>query len=230
MTGTASSGAVAGGPRRIWRVAVAFGLVSSAVVATIVILAARSSTTAADTRPTVAVVGDSITEQGESALKQVLSGDWHLSIDGRPGYTVAEQIPAARTLGERGPSQVIVNLGTNDVMKGNDLTRSAADLAEVVGAFPEATCIHLVTINEGIELGGHPYADRSAEVNRSIAALAAADPRIHVIDWSAVVAAYESGAQADGPILVDTVHPSSWGQRALAMRYAEALTACPASP
>jgi lysophospholipase L1-like esterase len=187
----------------------------------------RSSTTEADTRPTVAIVGDSITEQGESALNQTLSHDWRLSIDGRSGHTVAEQLPAARSLGERAPSQVIVNLGTNDVLKRDDLTQSAADLAEVVAAFPGATCIHLVTVNEGIELGGRSFADRSAELNRSISALAAADPRIDVVDWSAAVAAYEAGDQADGPILTDTVHPSPRGQLALAARYAEALAACP---
>jgi hypothetical protein len=202
--------------------------VSSAILATIVILATRSSTTEADARPMVAIVGDSITEQGESALTQVLSDDWRLSVDGRSGYTVAEQLPAARSLVERGPSQVIVNLGSNDVMKGNDLSQSAADLAEVVAVFPEATCIHLVTVNEGIELGGRSYTDRSAALNRSIAALAAADPRVDVIDWSAVVAAYDAGDQADGPILVDTVHPSPRGQLTLALHYAEALAACPA--
>lgn len=229
MTGTASSGAADGGPKRIWLVAVLFGLVSSAILATIVILATRSSTTEIDARPTVAIVGDSITEQGESALKQVLADDWRLSIDGRSGFTVAEQLPAARSLGEQAPTQVVVNLGTNDVMKGNDLTESAAALAEVVAAFPATTCIHLVTINEGIEMAGRSYADRSAEMNRSIAALAAADPRVDVIDWSAVVAAYEAGDQADGPILTDTVHPSPRGQLALALHYAEALSACPAA-
>jgi lysophospholipase L1-like esterase len=228
VTGTASSGAADGGPKRVWLVAVLFGLVSSAVLATIVILATRSSTTEADPRPTVAIVGDSITERGESALRKTLSDDWRLSIDGRSGYTVAEQIPAARALGEQAPTQVIVNLGTNDVMKGHDLSQSAADLAEVVAAFPAATCIHLVTVNEGIELGGRSFADRSAELNRSIAELAAADPRIDVVDWSAAVAAYEAGDQADGPILTDTVHPSPRGQLALAARYAEALASCPA--
>ena len=104
MTGTASNDVAAGVPKRIWLVAVLFGLVSSAILATVVILATRSST--ADANPeaeaaaarstTVAIVGDSITEQGESALDQVLADDWRLDIDGRAGFTVAEQLPAAR--------------------------------------------------------------------------------------------------------------------------------------
>jgi hypothetical protein len=244
VTGTAGTRAAEGGPKRIWPVAVLFGLVSSVILATVVILATRSptadtdprpsatrsSTVDTDPRPRVAVVGDSITEQGESALEQVLSDDWRLDIDGRSGFTIAEQLPAARSLARDTPSQVIVNLGTNDVLNGRDLSGSAADLAEVVASFPSARCIHLVTVNEGIEVAGRSYADRSAQTNRAIVALAATDPRIDVIDWSAVVAAYEAGDQADGPILTDTVHPSPRGQLALAVRYADALASCSAGP
>jgi lysophospholipase L1-like esterase len=210
-------------------VAVVFGLVSSAILAMIVIVATRSSSTSApDPRPKVAIVGDSITEQGESALKAGLSGHWRLRIDGRAGFTVAQQLPAARDLGDWGPSQVVVNLGTNDVMKGSDLGQSADELREVVAAFPEASCVHLVTLNEGIRLAGTSYAARSAELNQVMAELAAADPRVHLIDWSSVVAADEASSDADDPILNDTVHPTSRGQRVLTGLYAEALAACPA--
>lgn len=207
-------------------IAVLFGVVSSAVLATVVVLATRSGPSEVDLRPTVAIVGDSITEQGESALRQVLGDDWRLTIEGRSGATIAEQLPAARRVASGLPSQVIVNLGTNDVMRGDDLGRAADDLQEVVAAFPEATCIHLVTVNEGIVWDGEPAAARAEELNRSMTELAAAEPRVDVIDWSAVVAAYEAGDQADGPILTDTIHPSPRGQLALASHYAEALAAC----
>ena len=114
------------------------------------------------------------------------------------------------------------------MLTGNDLTRSAADLAEVVAAFPAATCIHLVTVNEGIEMAGRSYADRSAELNRSIEALAAADPRVDVIDWSAVVAAYEAGDQADGPILTDTCIPRPGASSAPGAALRRGALACPA--
>jgi lysophospholipase L1-like esterase len=226
VPGATGGGAADRGPKRIWLIAVLFGVVSSAVLAAIVVLATRSSSPEVDPRPRVAIVGDSITEQGESALDRTLGDDWRLSIDGRSGATVAEQLPAARKLARSGPSQVVVNLGTNDVTRGDDLDRSADDLRELVAAFPEATCIHLVTINEGIESDGVPEAPRARELNRAIAALSASDPRIDVIDWSAVVAAYEAGDQADGPIVTDTIHPSPRGQLALALRYREALAAC----
>jgi len=229
VPGAAGGGGVDGGPRRLWLVAVLFGLVSSAVLAGVVVLATRSSDPEVDARPTVAIVGDSITEQGQSSLHRVLGARWDLHVDGRSGYTVAQQLPAARELAAGHPTQVIVNLGTNDVTRGDDLVRSAADLGDVVAAFPEATCIHLVTVNEGIVTAGGSAADRAAELNRSMAALAAADPRIDVVDWSAAVAAYEAGDQADGPILTDTVHPSPRGQLALAARYDDALSACPAA-
>lgn len=228
MPGATGGGAVDGGPKRIWLIAVLFGVVSSVVLATIVVLATRSSTPEGDAPPTVAIVGDSITELGETALVQVLGDDWRLSIDGRSGFTVAEQLPAARRLAEGLPSQVVVNLGTNDVTRGDELGRSATDLREVAAAFPDAACIHLVTVNEGIEWNGDSEAGRAAELNRAMADLAAADPRVDVIDWSAAVAAYEVGDQAEGPILTDTIHPSPRGHLALALRYAEALASCDA--
>ena len=209
--------------------ALAFGLASSAVLAAVVVAATRTSGDA-DARPTVAIVGDSITEQGESILEDGLSDDWRLLIDGRSGFTVAEQLPAARDLADGDPVQVVVNLGTNDVTKGNDLGQSVADLAEVVASFPDAACVHLVTINEGIRLAGVSLGDRSSQLNRAMVALAAADPRIHVIDWSAVVAADEAGDQPDGPIVNDTVHPTTRGQRVLTALYAEALAACSPAP
>lgn len=208
--------------------AVLFGLVSSAILATFVIVAARSSSTSTTgARPKVAIVGDSITEQGESALEAGLSGGWQLRIDGRSGFTVAKQLPAAQHLAAWGPSQVVVNLGTNDVLKAPDLGPSADALREVIAAFPDASCVHLVTLNEGIRLAGTSYAARSAELNQVMAELAAADPRVDVIDWSSAVVADEAGSDPDDPILVDTIHPTSRGQRVLTDLYAEALAGCP---
>ena len=207
--------------------AVAFCLVSAAILGAVVVWASRSSTADTDDRPTVAIVGDSITDQGESVLTSDLSEDWRLRIDGASGYTIAEQLPAAEALGDRDPQQVIVNLGTNDVMKGDDLDQSAAALRQIVAAFPDAACIHLVNINQGIVLGGVSFAPRSAQLNRAMTEIAADDPRVEVLDWSRAVSADEAVNHSDGPLLRDTVHPTTPGQHVLARIYADALAACP---
>jgi lysophospholipase L1-like esterase len=216
------------GPRRTGLVAVAFGLVSAAILGGVVVWASRSSTADTDGRPTVAIVGDSITDQGESVLTSDLSEEWRLRIEGASGSTIAEQLKAADALGGRDPQQVIVNLGTNDVMNGDDLDQSAAALRQIVAAFPHAACIHLVTINQGIVLGGVSFAPRSAQLNRAMTEIAADDPRVEVLDWSRVVGADDAVDHSEGPLLRDTVHPTTSGQHVLARMYAEALTGCPA--
>ena len=66
-------------------------------------------------------------------------------------------------------------------------------------------------------------------MNRAIAALAADDPRIRVVDWAGTVAVDEANPPAGAePIIEDTVHPSPRGQRVLAEMYAASLAGCPA--
>jgi lysophospholipase L1-like esterase len=183
-----------------------------------------------DDRTTVAVVGDSITERGEAVLGQELSSHWRLRVDGRSGYTVAEQLPAAEALAEGDPSQVVVNLGTNDVIQGHPAPRVDADLRELVGRFGAADCIHLVTINESMAVGGADLAAPAREVNQAIRTLASEDPRIDVVDWAGIVRDDEATGRSGGPLLSDTVHPTERGKVVLAQAYGTALESCAASP
>ena len=174
----------------------------------------------------VAVVGDSITERGQAVLVDVLGPTWPLAIDGRSGYRVAEQQPAAEELARQDPSQVVVNLGSNDVLQGADLERAAAELRTMIATFPRAACIHLVTINEHMVSGLGSRTDAAVELNAAIASIAAEDPRIDLVDWAAAVEQDEAGS--DGPLVPDTIHPSRRGQLLLAGLYADALAGCPA--
>jgi lysophospholipase L1-like esterase len=245
------------GPKRIWLVAVLFGLVSALVLGGIVVLATRSTgsnvtesgsvdstTTSAPTTtgvalspppsddgalPLVALIGDSITEQSEPVLTARLDDRWDLLVDGRSGFTIAQQLPAARRAADAQPTQVIINLGSNDVAAVASGDEVGAELAEMVGLFPSARCIHLVEVTEGIEWGGRSFAGGAVAINQEIAGLAAADPRVRIVAWSDAVAAAEAGGLPDGPVLEDTVHPTTAGQQLLARLYDEALAACPES-
>ena len=188
---------------------------------------ASQSATARTDLPTVAIVGDSITEQGTSVLTEDLTGGWRLRVDGRSGYTISQQVPAAQSLAARDPHQVIINLGTNDVIRAADLDQSAAILRQLVALFDGATCIHLVNINEGIVIGGLSFAPQAAQLNRDMVGIAADDPRVDVLDWSAAVRADTDVSHQDDPLLKDTVHPTPRGQHVLAGLYADALAACP---
>ena len=174
---------------------------------------------------TVAVVGDSITEWGQGALRDDLGGDWDLSIDGRAGFRVAEQLPAAAELAAADPGQVVVNLGTNDVLQGRSPASAVEDLARMVELFPGARCIHLVTVNERMVAGRGDLTTPARAVNDGIRRLADDDERITVVDWAATIDADASGGGRD-PLVYDTVHPTERGDHVLAGLYADALAAC----
>jgi lysophospholipase L1-like esterase len=187
---------------------------------------APASDSAATELPTVAVVGDSITEQGEQVLRDELSSRWDLEIDGRSGYTIEQQLPAAVALAAAAPSQLIVNLGTNDVLRQHPTEDVVADLQALLDAVDGVACIHVVTVAEGMVLGGYDHTAAAREANAAIAAALEGDDRVDLVDWAAEVRAYQAGPQPDGPILNDSIHPNDAGQRRLAALYSDALGGC----
>jgi len=173
-------------------------------------------------------VGDSITAQAKDLLVRSLSSGYHLAIDGRSNYRVAEQLPAAARMAGGDPEQVIINLGSNDVGSEVPTDESAASLAEMVALFPAARCVHLVTINESM---GVPTAAKgpvlARDLNARIRALAATDPRIRIVDWAQIVRDFEA-VNGPGSATSDTVHPTWDGQRVLIAAYQRSLDSCPA--
>lgn len=226
------------GPRRLWLIAVLFGLLSSVVLGATVVLATRSSGSSGSS-PTgadvgtgavpgrVVLIGDSITEQTEDTFEAVLGSRWSLWIDGVGGATVAQQMPAAERGAAEAPQQVVVELGTNDVGRGLDPAASVAQVRSMLDLFPTATCLHVVTVTEGMSLDGRDHRADAGEFNDGLRALAAADPRVTVIEWDDALAAEEAAGADRTDLLVDTVHLTDRGERLLADAYAVALEACP---
>lgn len=174
----------------------------------------------------VVVVGDSITEGGDPILRRELSPPYHLRIRGRGGYRIEEMEPYAIELATTRPEQVVINLGSNDILKSWPAANSAVALSRMLDRFDGARCVHLVTVNEyfapGDDLTTH---DRAVALNAEIRRVATS--RGHdVIDWSALVGRYLAAGQPDGPITEDSVHPTERGQVELAGLYREALDRC----
>jgi lysophospholipase L1-like esterase len=178
--------------------------------------------------PPVALIGDSIFDMSESALRGRLADDWDVRIDAVPGATTIDQLDAALELAARRPpaDQVVIELGTNDVTSGTPLEQSRATLEEVVAAFPSARCIHLVTVtdvwrNDGVVA---PW-EVAATYNEMLRELAEGDPRITIVEWAAALR--EGDADPSGNArLDDPVHPSTAGEQVLATLVADALAAC----
>jgi hypothetical protein len=176
-------------------------------------------------RPPVALIGDSITAMSATALHRRLDGDWSVTIDGRPGFRIDQQLDAARRIAARAPEQVVINLGTNDVNQGVDLAASAAAMEQMVSLFGSARCIHLVTVNESM-LAGNLEARRGAEtLNAAYRAIAEQDPRVRIIDWAAIVDGWQARHPGES-ITTDTVHPTDEGIDLLVTAYGEALASC----
>jgi lysophospholipase L1-like esterase len=177
-------------------------------------------------RPPVALIGDSITWGASDTFQRVLGDRWRLMVDGRIGYRIAQQLPAAERAGRLPNRQVVINLGTNDVTNTDaPITSLIEDLRELIDRVRDAECIHLVTVNERIAGRGPAVQDRAAALNAAMRELAAGDPRIDVIDWSGALAAWE--AEHPGRTLTsDTIHPNAEGNTLLAGLYRDALERC----
>lgn len=176
-------------------------------------------------RPSVAIVGDSITREGERVLRSQLGDRWELRIDGKSGYTIADQQPAAVALAKAGPTQIIVNLGTNDVLLRHSTATLITDLKQLLSEIDAVGCIHVVNIAEGMVRRGN-FTAAAMEANTAIAGLVASSEGVTLVDWANEVRRGEAEPDPEGPMLIDTVHPSETGQRRLAALYAEALGSC----
>jgi lysophospholipase L1-like esterase len=176
--------------------------------------------------PEVVLVGDSITAQSEPVFEDKLGSRWGLTMQGEPGHRSDELLPAVPALAEHHPVQVVVNLGTNDVMQRKDPAETEAALEQLALGFSGARCVHLVTVNEHmVRLEDPGLTTRITDLNTRIRDLAARHGW-DTIPWDEIVKMYDVGPQPEGPITVDTVHPTDYGEHVLADAYGDALDEC----
>jgi lysophospholipase L1-like esterase len=197
---------------------VAFGALLTLVVlaawAAVALQPARASTSGCRGAG-VAVIGDSIFDQARAEITAALAPR-QVDIEAVAGRTFAEQLPAARQAAARRPAQVVINLGSNDVLLGAPYDVTVAALHDMVAAFPTSTCLHLVTVNEtffGLFPDGAILRQRSERLNAEIRRVAA-ERSAGVIDWADIV--HRSIAADPAAMLTtDTVHPDDTGRRVL---------------
>jgi hypothetical protein len=176
-------------------------------------------------RPAVALIGDSITANLDATAHRELGDDYALTIDGKPGFLVDQQLPAVTNAARFPFDQIIVNLGTNDVMTSDhDLGETSSNLAQIADVLSGVRCVHLVTVSEEMVNSTNDAGVRAQRVNDSIRAIASTHPNVRVIDWASLERDYE---RDHGEIITsDTVHPNDVGNKVLAGAYGESLDAC----
>lgn len=178
------------------------------------------------TPPRVVVIGDSITNLTDEALRRQLADvGVELHVVATNGATAKEMLAEARPIADQPAGQVIVNVGTNDVFKKVETQRTLARVEELLALFPKARCVHLVTVNEKIFSFDGGVDDRIRAVNLELRRLADRD-RVEIIDWSSIVERSYAGGTESELIASDTVHPTNQGRERLAKAYTGAITSC----
>ncbi len=217
--------AATGEPRGPLEIGITIGVVTLVVgIAAALILGSRPS------RQPVGLVGDSITLLSGGELRAALGGSYAVKIDATSGHRIDEQMGAAASAVARKNEQIIINLGTNDVMQGDtDIDDAGARLEEMVAMFPDVRCIHLVTVSDAVRHDGVDPSEvprRAKAINDTIRSLAHEDDRIRVVDWNQMVRDYQRDHPGTSPT-EDTIHPNDAGKELLVDAYKAALTNCP---
>jgi lysophospholipase L1-like esterase len=201
-------------------------LVLWSLLALAVLLVALGVFIARRDRPSVVLLGDSITAGARPTLRSVLHDRYGPTIDGRGGMRVGEMWGAAENASAFPFSQVVINLGTNDVLADDqDLDESLVTMAGMATLFPQADCVHLVTISEVMQSPTVDAGARARQFNAGLRELAASEEQIHLVDWAGIVSADEGG-DPENRLTDDSVHPNAAGNRLLAEAYEEALDRC----
>jgi hypothetical protein len=178
--------------------------------------------------PPVVLLGDSITELAKPAFEGELGGEYDLHVSGVAGHRTDQRVPVVPELAAAQPRQVVINLGTNDVLQRRNLDETERDLEAIGAGFGSSKCVHLVTVVEAMfsfeDAGLH---DRAVDLNDRIRGLAARRGW-RVIPWDRIIRDYDAAGQPQGPWSSDTVHPTpEAGQPLLINGYREALASCP---
>lgn len=174
----------------------------------------------------VVVFGDSITEQATDPLHQRFDGSFAVTVSGVSGARADQRVADAAAYASTTPGHVIINLGTNDVLQGTPTEETVAALTHIAEGFSGTDCVHLVTVNERmVDLSRPELHVGAVAINERIRALAA-EQGWDVIDWASIVAESDQAGNPEGPLTLDTVHPTPVGQRHLLDAYQQALDRC----
>ncbi|MFN8050512.1 MAG: SGNH/GDSL hydrolase family protein [Acidimicrobiales bacterium] len=170
----------------------------------------------------VVLFGDSLTLLVTPGVVKAAGSDFDVTSTATWGLRIDEELdPAAKVAGSD-PDQVVVNLGTNNVLQRHDTTASIEDLKALVDTFTDVRCVHLVTINEQINRLGEDFHSEAAAINSAIREIAARRLDTDVIDWNQIVIDHA----ADNIMSEDTVHPNAAGVALLADAYLTAIRRC----
>ncbi|MBK5221931.1 MAG: SGNH/GDSL hydrolase family protein [Acidimicrobiia bacterium] len=185
-----------------------------------------------DDGPDVLVVGDSITDMSREAIIGAVADDQiELRIEAVPGATSTQMRERVTPLAGEVGEQVVINLGTNDIIGGRDPAETAVEIAALVDQHPGVRCVHVTTVNPGVVTFVDADVDQQViAFNLGMFDLERQRLHVNVIDWAGALADPPDGGVATDYLEDDGIHPNEAGTQLLARLYAEALASCKGAP
>ncbi|MGI9578477.1 MAG: SGNH/GDSL hydrolase family protein [Microthrixaceae bacterium] len=174
----------------------------------------------------VVVLGDSITEFGQDHLRNALGEEYQLTVDGSFGARTGDRIEVAAAIAATGLNQVVVNLGTNDVVVGTPLDKVRDDMDTLLGHLDAVECVHVVTVGENLVSDGLPLPRAGEAVNAELADVVSSHPNAQLLYWDRVQAAAAVRRGDPQALLHDGIHPDGDGLTVLAEGYRGVLGDC----
>ncbi len=152
--------------------------------------------------PTVAVVGDSITELSRQSIAASLTqAGFRPIVHAVIGIEMAQAVPWVDQLAQQDPSDWIIELGTNDAGRNNPSW--TLPFLAVWHQVRTSGCVIYLTVSQR----AGPIA---TQINASLAGLALTHANVHVLDWGDLE--YLKPAWIEP----DLIHPTPAGQAELA--------------
>lgn len=190
---------------RLTGVAVATALVATGIWLDPDLASFRKPATAAagsSDRPTVAVVGDSITALSQQSIATSLrQAGYEPSIEAVIGIEAGQAEPLVEQLAEQKPNDWIIELGTNDA--GRDNPSWASPFLAEWNQVRSSGCVIYLSVSSH----AGPIA---AQINASLEGLARAHANVHILDWGSLEYGNSSWIEPD------MIHPTPAGQAELA--------------
>ena len=132
--------------------------------------------------PHVGIVGDSITYDSEAAITNTLSPTYDVDVNGAPGYTIGDQLPAIEAMKNYGsppPRDWIFNLGTDDAIQAGygHATGWETGLALALQLMNyNSSCVILVAVGLNADSFDGGSGTLAVQINAALHQAAAANP------------------------------------------------------
>ncbi len=190
-----------------------------AVLAALVVMAGCVNETAYSgdaTGPKVAIVGDDVVASAAMQIHGILDPGHQVRIVAVGNATAANLTPNAASLGATHPAVAVIEVGTNDAIRGIAAAATISAIDAARDSFAAPTCRALVSVNEHVTKVGF---DAAAAHQTNLAIAARGD---EVVDWNSAIAS-DVGLYTTAP---DHLVPTDAGKALLAELIAQATARC----